>query len=261
MRKFILNFLLVITLILLSSCAHEERKEETLSAEQYYNRGMDHLQGGKYKKAVTDFEKIEQLYPYSKWATKGKIMAAYTDYKAGEYDDAVNFLDSYIKLHPGNSDVAYAYYLRALCYYERIADVRRDQEITQEALAGLKEVTRRFPDTEYGRDARIKMDLVIDHLGGKEMEIGRYYMQHKKYVAAINRFRTVIDRFDSTSHTPEALHRLVECYLALGIKDEAQKYAAVLGYNYPGSKWYKYSYALMEKEHLAIPEKGPAKPS
>jgi len=252
MRKFLLIFIL--PALFLSACGSDkdkENEEKVLQPEQYYNRGMDEMQGGKYKKAIADFEKIEQNYPYSQWATKGKIMAAYTNYKAGEYDDAANMLETYIKLHPGNQDIAYAYYLRALCYYERIADVQRDQEITQEALADLKEVVRRFPDTEYGRDAKIKLDLVVDHLAGKEMEIGRYYLKRKIYVGAINRFRNVVDKFDTTSHVPEALERLVECYLAMGVKDQAQKYAAVLGYNYPSSKWYKYSYKLLAKEGVS----------
>ncbi len=248
MRKFL--FILILPALFLSACGSDkkDKEEKTLAPEQYYNRGMDEMQGRKYKDAIKDFEKIEQNYPYSPWATKGKIMSAYTNYKAGEYDDAANMLETYIKLHPGNQDIAYAYYLRALCYYERIADVQRDQEITQEALVNLKETIRRFPDSEYGRDAKIKLDLVIDHLAGKEMEIGRYYLKRKIYIAAINRFRTVVDKFDTTSHVPEALHRLVECYLAMGVKDQAEKYAAVLGYNYPSSRWYKYSYKLLAKE-------------
>jgi outer membrane protein assembly factor BamD len=172
-------------------------------------------------------------------------MAAFSHYQALEYDDAIIALDRFIQLHPGSELTPYAYYLKALSYYEQITDVRRDQRITELALSALGEVVRRFPDTPYARDASLKIDLTNDHLAGKEMEIGRYYLGQGHYNAAIGRFRTVVERYQTTSHVPEALHRLTEAYLALGIVDEAKAAAAVLGHNFPGSEWYIDSYALL----------------
>jgi outer membrane protein assembly factor BamD len=154
-------------------------------------------------------------------------------------------LDRFIQLHPGNENIAYAYYLRALGFYEQISDVRRDQRMTQLALEGLRQVAERFPNTHYARDAQLKIDLTLDHLAGKEMEIGRYYLTRDQYQAAINRFQKVVDDYQTTTHIPEALHRLTEAYLALGIPSEAKKATAVLGHNYPDSRWYEDSYSLI----------------
>ena len=181
---------------------------------------------------------------------RSEIMVAYANYRDGKYDAAIGGLDRFVKQHPGNRSVAYAFYLKAMCYYEQITDVGRDQKITGQAQQALNEIVKRFPDSEYARDARIKLDLVSDHLAGKEMEIGRYYERRQDYLAAINRFRVVVEKYQTTSHVPEALHRLVECYLKLGVVDQAKRYAAVLGYNYPNSSWYKDSYALMNGEPL-----------
>jgi outer membrane protein assembly factor BamD len=189
-------------------------------------------------------------------------MAAFTQYLQNEYDDAIQSLDRFIALHPGNPDAPYAFYLRALCYYERITDVERDQQMTENALKGMEEVVRRFPDSKYGKDAAHKIILARDHLAGKEMEIGRYYQNEGEYLAAINRFERVIELYDRTTHVPEALHRLVESNLALGLIDEARKNAAVLGYNYPHSQWYRDSYALIEKfdkSAIASNPTGPAR--
>lgn len=221
-----------------------ETREVTESAETLYTEAMDALETSRYKAAVNKFEDIERVYPYSKWATKAKVMAAYANFKDQEYDDAVLALERFIKLHPGHKDVAYAYYLRALCYYEQISVVSRDQGYTKLALESLREVRARFPKSEYAKDAEVKIDLVYDHLAGKEMDVGRFYLKRHQYVAAINRFERVVEDLDTTSHVPEALHRLVEAYMALGIRDQAKRYAAVLGHNYPGSKWYEYSYNL-----------------
>jgi outer membrane protein assembly factor BamD len=182
-------------------------------------------------------------------------MSAYSLYQASKYDEAVVDLDRFIQLHPGNRDAAYAYYLKALCYYVQITDVGRDQKTTEQALKALDEVTRRFPESKYARDARLKLDLTRDHLAGKEMEIGRYYLNRDQYLAAINRFRRVIEQYQTTTHVPEALERLTECYLALGVKDEAQAAAAVLGYNFPGSDWYQDSYALLAAQNLQPADK------
>jgi len=216
--------------------------------EILYNRAMDDLSKGEYKAAAKEFEEVDRQHPYSVWATKAQIMAAFTYYQSNKYDDAIIALDRFIQLHPGHKDIPYAYYLKGLCFYEQISDVGRDQRITQQALDALAEVVKRYPDTPYARDARLKVELAIDHLGGKEMLVGRYYQKQQQFVGAINRYRIVIERYQTTTHVPEALHRLVECYLALGVKQEAQEAAAVLGYNFPGSDWYADSYFLMTGE-------------
>ena len=214
--------------------------------EQLYNRALDSLGASDYKNAAKGFEEVDRQHPYSVWAVKAQVMAAFAYYQSNKYDDAIIALDRFIQLHPGHKDVPYAYYLKALCYYEQISDVGRDQRLTEQALNALSEVVKRFPDTPYARDARLKVDLAIDHLGGKEMEVGRFYQTRKEYVAAINRYRRVIEQYQTTTHTPEALHRLVECYLALGVTNEARMAAAVLGHNFPGSDWYADSYFLLE---------------
>jgi len=216
--------------------------------EVLYNRALDSLGQQDYKQAAKGFEEVDRQHPYSVWATKAQIMAAFAYYQSNKYDDAIIALDRFIQLHPGHRDIPYAYYLKALCYYEQISDVGRDQRITQQALDALAEVVKRFPETPYARDSRLKVELAIDHLAGKEMAVGRYYQQNQQYVGAINRYRVVIERYQTTTHVPEALHRLVECYLSLGVKQEAQETAAVLGHNFPGSDWYQDSYFLMTGE-------------
>ncbi|MBT5264262.1 MAG: outer membrane protein assembly factor BamD [Rhodospirillaceae bacterium] len=210
-----------------------------------YNDAVDAALGGDYHKAAPLFDEVERQHPYSVWATQAQLMAAYSLYQTNKYDDAVNALDRFIKLNPGHANVDYAYYLKALSYYERIVDVGRDQKITQQALDIFTELVKRFPDSKYSRDARLKLDLTRNHLAGKEMSIGRYYLRGGRTMAAINRFKSVIVKFDTTDQVPEALHRLTEAYLALGLTDEAKRTAAVLGHNYPGSEWYQDSYSLM----------------
>lgn len=210
-----------------------------------YNAGLDQLVAGQYESAVKTFNEVDRQHPYSRWATKAELMAAYADYQAGKYDDAVTVLDGFIQLHPGNSDAPYAYYLKALCSYQQIADVRRDQKLTHDAMNALQEVITRFPETRYARDARIKLDLTRDHLAGKEMDVGRFYVAQKDYLAAVNRFRTVVTDYQTTSQVPEALYRLTEVYTILGLPGEAKKSAAVLGHNYPGNQWYADAYALV----------------
>ena len=214
----------------------------TVPVETLYNRGVDALAAKKYPIAVKQFDNVEQYYPYSSWAVSAQLMQAYSDYLQNKYTDAVGTLDRFIQLHPAHRDIAYAYYLRALCYYEQIADIARDQKGTQDAMAALQEVVNRFPDSAYGRDARLKIDLARDHLAGKEMEVGRWYEGQHLYTAAIGRFQKVVDEYQTTNHVPEALHRLTEIYLILGLPDQARKTAAVLGHNYPGSEWYVDSY-------------------
>lgn len=213
--------------------------------ETIYNSAMNAMQAGEMADAARLFDEVERQHPYSTWAAKAQLMAAYASYQDNRYDEAINALDRFIQLHPGNKDIAYAYYLRAISYYEQISDVGRDQRATQQALSALEEVVRRFPDSRYTRDAALKIDLARDHLAGKHMEIGRYYLKQGEYLAAINRFQLVIRDYQTTTHVPEALHRLVESYLSLGVTDEAQSTAAVLGHNYPGSIWYADSYVLL----------------
>jgi outer membrane protein assembly factor BamD len=213
--------------------------------DDLYNKAMDEMVEERYAAAAKTFDEVESQHPYSVWATKSQIMAAYAQYEAGNYGEAIVSSDRFIQLHPGHRDIAYAYYLKAISYYVQITDVGRDQKITEQALKALDDVVRRFPDSKYARDAKLKLDFTRDHLAGKEMEIGRYYLKRGQYLAAMNRFKRVIDNYQTTTHVPEALERLVECDLALGLFDEAKANAAVLGHNYPGSEWYQDSYALV----------------
>jgi outer membrane protein assembly factor BamD len=238
-----------------AACSSDQDEYVERPPEELYNEAFQAMLDERYPVAAKNFEEVERQHPYSAWATQAQLMAAYAYYQDNRYDNAIEALDNFIRDHPGNPKVAYAYYLKALCYYERIADVGRDQKMTEDALQALTEVVNRFPNTDYARDARLKLDLTRDHLAGKEMDIGRYYLDRGQYLAAINRFRRVIEMFQTTTHVPEALHRLTECYLALGITDEAQTAAAVLGYNYPGSEWYEDSYALLAEVHLQPEEK------
>jgi outer membrane protein assembly factor BamD len=232
--------------LLLGACSSDDEPEYVeRPVEELYNQAMDTLLAGNAKAAAPQFEEVERQHPYSVWASKAQLMAGYSYYLENEYDSAINALDRFIDLHPGNRDVAYAYYLKALSYYEQISDVGRDQRMTELALESLTELQRRFPDSKYARDASLKADLARDHLAGKHMTIGRYYQEREYHLAAINRFRTVVEDYQTTTHVPEALHRLVESYLALGITDEAQATAAVLGHNFPGSDWYSDSYLLL----------------
>jgi outer membrane protein assembly factor BamD len=241
-----LTMLAVAAMLSLSGCGDKENPlQGDHTVAQLWKAGLDELNDENYGTAAKIFDAVEQQHPYSVWATRAQLMAAYADYEGLRYDDAIDALTRFIELHPGNPHVDYAYYMRAICYYEQIADIRRDQRASQQAYEGFNEVIRRFPDTSYARDASFKLDLTRDHLAAKEMDVGRYYEREGNYIAAVNRFKTVVDRFQTTSHVPEALERLVECYLELGLKEEAQKSAAVLGYNYPNSDYYKQAYGLM----------------
>jgi len=207
-----------------------------------YNRGADALNARKYDIAIKQFDNVEQYYPYSPWAANAQLMQGYSQYLEQKYPDSIATLDRFIQLHPASREISYAYYLRALDYYEQIEDIARDQKGTQEAMTALREVVNRFPQSAYARDARLKIDLCRDHLAGKEMEIGRFYERQHLYGAALGRFQRVVDDYQTTNHVAEALERLVEVYLKLGMPVEAQHAAAVLGANYPGSSWYLDSY-------------------
>ncbi len=239
---------IAVTLLLLGLVACSSDEEPAYverPVEDLYNTAMDQLLTAEYDEAARLFDEVERQHPYSVWASKAQLMAAYAHYQNNKYDEAINALDRFIQLHPGSRDAPYAYYLRAISYYEQISDVGRDQKMTQLALEGLDDVVRRFPESRYARDANLKVDLARDHLAGKHMDIGRFYQGQGEYLAAINRFRMVIQDYQTTTHVPEALHRLVESYIALGINDEAQATAAVLGHNFPGNVWYAESYVLL----------------
>ncbi len=212
-----------------------------------YSKGKDALNDGDYDEAISYFEEIERTYPFSSLAAKSQVMTAYAHYQDRKYDSAITVIDRFTQLNPGNENVPYMQYLKALSYYDRIADVKRDQHITEEARQALETVVNRYSESEYAADAAQKLNLVKDHLAGKQMEIGRYYLEDKKYIAAVNRFKKVVDEYQTTAHVPEALHRLVEGYLLLGLPEEAQMYGAVLGHNYADSQWYNRSYKLLKK--------------
>ncbi len=221
------------------------------SAEKLYREGQEKLKAGNYTKAAKKFEEVERQHPYSQWARRGIVMTAFAHYERNAYQEAILAARRFITLYPGHKDAPYAYYLVGLSYYEQITDVGRDQKTTQQALDALNEVERRFPDSKYAADARQKAVLARDHLAGKEMKVGRYYLNKQAYVAAVNRFRKVVTDYQTTSHTPEALLRLSEAYMALGIKGEAQTAAAVLGHNFPDSQWYQDAYTLLQSDGLA----------
>ena len=237
-----------------AGCGSKKKTYVERQVEELYNQALDQLDRKLYSEAIASFEEVERQHPYSVWATKGQLMSAYVSYLANRYDDAVLSLDRFIQLHPTNRDVAYAMYLKGLSYYEQISDVSRDQKVTELSLDSFKELISRFPKSKYARDAQVKIDLAYDHLAGKEMEIGRYYHQQRQYLAAINRFRKVVVSYQTTTHVPEALHRLTEAYLALGVIEEARKTASVLGHNFPGSEWYIDSYEVLENKKIN-PEK------
>ena len=235
--------------MILAACSSDDTPEYVeRPVEELYNEAVDQAEGEEFAEAADTFLEVERQHPYSIWATKAQLMSAFSYYSDGQYDDAILSADRFIQLHPGNRDVSYAYYLKALSYYEQITDVGRDQRITELALQSLDDVVRRFPDSGYAKDSVLKIDLTRDHLAGKEMEIGRYYHERDNYLAAINRYRTVIEDYQTTTHVPEALHRLSAAYAALGIEPEARSNAAVLGHNFPGSEWYIDSYELVEGE-------------
>ncbi|CCG41678.1 outer membrane protein assembly factor BamD [Magnetospirillum molischianum] len=231
-------------LIVVTGCADKKEDYVEKPVEELYNGAMDLMDKNEYQRAAKQFEEVERQHPYSAWATKAQLMSSYALYERNKYDEALIGLDRFIQLHPGNKDAAYAYYLKALCYYEQISDVGRDQKMTEQALKTLQEVVDRFPASPYARDARLKIDLSRDHMAGKEMSVGRYYLKNRQYLAALNRFKIVTEQFQTTSHVPEALHRMVEIYTTLGLENEAQRAAAVLGHNFPGSEWYQDSYAI-----------------
>jgi outer membrane protein assembly factor BamD len=260
-RPILLAALVAAVFAPLSGCAHGGKKKADTKfiardVDTLYNLARDRLDKKQYKIAAQLFDEVERQHPYSVWARRAELMSAYSYYLGRSYNDSIASAQRFLSIHPGNRDAPYAYYLIAIDYYEQINDVTRDQKITQQALDALGELVRRYPDTKYAADARLKIDLVNDHLAGKEMEIGRFYQRRAEWLASIIRLRVVVDKYPTTTHVPEALERLTESYLALGVPVEAQKAAAVLGNNYPGSKWYSRAYNLMNKK---APTAGEAK--
>lgn len=254
--------LVLTTAFSLSGCSWLDRQFSGSSKEErdatYQERPIDQIYSDAWKKvnngdwaeAAKQFAEVERQHPYSVWARRASLMSAYCYYQGNKYTDAVAASDNYISLHPGSKEVAYAFYLKAVSLYEQIVDVERDQSNTEQALVALQDVVQRFPDTEYARDATLKIDLTLDHLAGKQMTVGRYYLNKGDYIGAINRFRVVVEQYQKTSQIAEALERLTESYYALGITKEAQTAAAVLGHNYPGSPWYEDAYNVLKKQNL-----------
>jgi outer membrane protein assembly factor BamD len=244
----------VIAAVAVSGCAGRKKKPklayEERPVELLYLTGANRLDRRQWSQAVDYFQEVERQHPYSEWSRRAILMQAYAHYEGNDYAEAVGDAERFISLYPGNPAAGYAYYLKAICYFEQIVDVGRDQAATGQALAALREVTLRYPNTEYAQDARLKIDMVNDQLAGKEMTVGRYYLRQGDTLAAIGRFRTVVDRYQTTSHTPEALYRLVEAYLTLGLLEEAKRNGAVLGYNYPGDGWYSEAYRLLTSKGL-----------
>ncbi len=234
--------------VAVAACAGPEEDDYLEQpVEKLYNKAMDEFLDGDFTDARVSFDEVGRQHPYSPWATRAQLMSAFTYYQANVYDKAIAYAQEFVDLHPGHRDAAYARYLIAISYYEQISDISRDQKKTERALLALDQVVKRHKNSVYARDAQLKMDLARDHLAGKEMDVGRFYLRRGDYIAAINRFRIVVEnsRFQTTTHAPEALHRLTEAYLALGVVEEAQAAAAVLGHNFPGDRWYQESYALL----------------
>jgi outer membrane protein assembly factor BamD len=239
-------------LVITAGCAGGGKKTRDTAyvardVDTLYAAAKERLDQGRTREAAALFDEVERQHPYSPWARRAQLMSAFSYYVARDYTKAIQSAQRFLSIHPGNKDAAYAYYLISLSYYEQMSDVSRDQKITEQARTALTDVVRRYPDTRYAADARLKLDLVADHLAGKEMTIGRYYQKSGKWLAATVRFREVLDNYQTTSHAPEALYRLVESYLAIGIPEEAQKAAAILGANYAGTEWYQKAYQLMER--------------
>src|SRR3954451_20846344 len=236
-----------------TGCARNRAKTDTSyvarDVSTLYSAAKRTMDQGRYEEAAKLFDEVERQHPYSVWARRAQLMSAFNYYLAQKYTDAISSAQRFVTIHPGNADAPYAEYLIGMSYYQQIDDVTRDQTTTQQASDAFGELIRRYPDTRYAADARIKLDLIKDHLAGKEMEVGRFYQRSGQWLAATYRFRTVVDQYQTTTHTAEALERLVECYLSLGVREEAQKAGAVLGRNYPESTWYKQSLKLLGQEN------------
>ena len=229
---------------------------ENYSAKQIFDRAEFEMARSKPMDAIAFFSDVERLYPYSEWAKRSVIMQAFANHKAKQYEEARDAAERYIEYYPSDEDSAYAQYIIALSYYDQIEDVGRDQEVTAKALEAFKTLIVNYPNSEYVKAAELKFDLAFDHLAGKEMEVGRYYLKRQQFPAAINRFRIVVEEYQTSSYTAEALHRLVEAYLSMGLVEEAQSAGAILGYNYQATAWYQRTYSLLKNENLSPAAKG-----
>ena len=237
---------LLLILLTVSSCARNRQEPiETRSAQQIYLDAEALLADGQPRDAGEMFSEVERLYPYSEWAKRSMLMSAFAYHEGAQYAESRSAAERYLEFFPADVDAPYAQFLIALSYYDQITDIGRDQANTFEALQEMRDIIERYPDSEYAKSAQLKFELALDHLAGKEMEVGRYYLARGNYAAAVNRFRAVVEQYQTTTHTPEALHRLVEAYLSLGLTQEAQTAAAILGHNFQGSTWYADSYALL----------------
>ncbi len=250
----IVKVFLIFTFMLFISCSKDQIKKSVIQEKdlelqvlEAYKEGMDSLKQGDVLFAAKKFNEAENLFPQSKWAPKSSLMAAYSYYSQDYYEDAILELQRFLKVYPFYKNLDYAYYLMGLCFYEQIIDEKKDLQTIIQAKEYFLVLINNYPNTEYALDSEFKIDLINDTLASKEMYIGRYYFDKKKWIPAINRFRTVIDEYDTTIYTEEALHRLVEVYYLLGLKNEAKKYASLLGYNYQSSQWYEKSYAVFDK--------------
>ena len=254
---FLKTALLVAMLAGCSGGGSKERPLDSYTAEEIYKKGELELETGKRPKdALVYFQEVERLYPYTEFAKRALIMQAYTHHRAKEYPEARDAAQRYLDFYPGDEDAPYALYLMALSYYDQIDDVGRDQGITFQALSGMRDVIETYPDSEYARSAMLKFELAFDQLAGKEMEVGRYYLKRRHYTAAINRFRVVVQDFQTTTHTAEALHRLVEAYLSLGLTQEAQTAGAILGHNFRSSPFYQDAYQQLASHGLKAEARG-----
>jgi len=229
---------------------------ENYSAKQIFDRAEFEMARSKPIDAIAFFSDVERLYPYSEWAKRSVIMQAFANHKAKQYEEARDAAERYIEYYPSDEDSAYAQYIIALSYYDQIEDVGRDQQVTAKALEAFKTLMVNYPNSEYVKAAELKFDLAFDHLAGKEMEVGRYYLKRQQFPAAINRFRIVVEEYQTSSYTAEALHRLVEAYLSMGLVEEAQSAGAILGYNYQATAWYQRTYSLLKNENLSPAAKG-----
>jgi outer membrane protein assembly factor BamD len=245
---------LSLTLFLGACSTSDDEKFDERPVGELYNKGMAELKDKQYERAAKIFDEVERQHPYSEWATQAQLMTAYAHYQNQKYEKSLVAVDSFINLHPAHPEIAYAYYLQGLCYYEQLSPVERDQKVTELAYESFEKLVNRFPRTDYAKDAKYKIVLLRDMMAAKEMDVGRYYQERKGYIGAMNRFRSIIKKYQNTSHTPEALHRLVEVYLALGLKEEARTTAAVLGHNYPDNPWYAETYLLMKGQDFRSEE-------
>lgn len=239
--------LLLLCSSILVACKTTKEDDTIIPENTLYQTATDLLHKNKYKEAAAEYAKIYFQHPGSDLTPQAEIMEAYSFYLATEYEEAIDVLDTFMNLHPMHEDIAYVYYLKAMCYYMQLSDAEHDQGKTESAKVAFQDVINRFPDTKYAVDASLKMDLIKDHLAGSEMNIGRFYLSKQNPIAAIKRFQNVVQNYQTTSHAPESLYRMVECYMMLGLKDEAKKYAAVLGHNYPSSDWYAHAHKLVLK--------------